>query len=302
MTDNGKSPVLVPVRVAIPEHGVVFAESVHAGRFRMEMRHDPFAKIVYVVRGRVLLEREGRESIEGGGSTFFVVDENQRHCFRDLDPSTLFLLGMKPEFVRGNPVRNELWQAVRAGSGRSVRFGKSAPNPGFERLWRVALLEQNTQPAGYPLQVCSCADQILVFLARWRQTPHRGSASERVAGVLREMETGFHDQWNIERACGRAGLSRHYFTKIFRQLTGLSFLEKLTALRLEHAALLLRRGGHSIAGVAFACGFSDISHFYRVFHARFGEPPGRWQVLKGEKDSAKIPIAHSGKSRKITDQ
>lgn len=279
MEQVGKSAVFAPLRVRIPSHGVVFAESVHSGRFRMEMRQDPFAKIVYVVRGRVALEKEGSKPIEGGESTFYVVNEEERHCFRDLNPSTLFLLGMTTEFLRRNPVRHKLWEAVRAGSGRSVRFEKSSPNPAFERLWRVAFLEQNTQPLGYPLQVCSCADQILVFLARWRPTPQQGSARERVAGVLREIEAGFHEPWNIERACNRAGLSRHYFTKIFRQLTGMSFLEKLTALRLEHATLLLRRGGHSIAGVAFACGFSDLSHFYRVFHSRFGHPPGRWQNL-----------------------
>ncbi|MFM8683622.1 MAG: helix-turn-helix domain-containing protein, partial [Chthoniobacterales bacterium] len=45
-------------------------------------------------------------------------------------------------------------------------------------------------------------------------------------------------------------------------------------------------GGHSVAGVAFACGFGDLSHFYRVFKTRFGRPPGQWLQAHARRKSS----------------
>ena len=92
--------------------------------------------------------------------------------------------------------------------------------------------------------------------------------------------------WDIDGAAVKAGLSRHYFTKLFRRAAGVSFFARLTSLRLAHAASLFERGGHSVAGVAFACGFRDLSHFYRVFKARFGRPPGQWLQAHARRKSS----------------
>ena len=72
------------------------------------------------------------------------------------------------------------------------------------------------------------------------------------------------------------GMSRRHFSNLFRALTGRSFLEQLTELRLTHAASLLRDNRHSIVGAAFSSGYGDLSHFYRLFRTRFGEPPRTW--------------------------
>ena len=65
-------------------------------------------------------------------------------------------------------------------------------------------------------------------------------------------------------------------TYLARELTGRTFLEQLTELRLTHAATLLRDNRHSIIGAAFSSGYGDLSHFYRLFRARFGQPPRAW--------------------------
>lgn len=274
---NLAGSVLSPLAVSVPPRSVVFAESVHGTGFRMGARRDPFHKIIYVVRGSIALEREHAAALRGGEGTFFAVAEGELHRIRDLSPSTLLLLCLGREFLAAWPERAALWERIHgANNGAAVRRARAGSQSAFERLWRVALFEQNADAAGHTLQIRCCADQILVQLARLRRTRRDAGAAIRVAEVLREMERSFHDPWDIDSASAKAGLSRHYFTKLFRRAAGDSFLGKLTALRLEHAAALLERGGHSVVGVAFASGFGDLSHFYRVFKARFGRPPGRW--------------------------
>jgi transcriptional regulator GlxA family with amidase domain len=56
----------------------------------------------------------------------------------------------------------------------------------------------------------------------------------------------------------------------------MSFTAHVTELRLQRAFVLLteaRRGESRIADIALDAGFSDISHFNRLFRARFGDTP-----------------------------
>jgi len=272
---SGSRKVTRPVSVSMPSGGILFVESEHDRSFRMDARRDAFRKIVCVIRGKVVFETPGKPSMEGGEGSFFAVQEGLSHRILDVTPSTLLLLCLDPGYVGECPERAALWNRIVEQNGRNVRMESFSLNGQFGRLWRHALLEQMTSHIGNSLQVRACADQILVLLGRLPKKGGGGSAPERVATVIRELERTFYDRWNIDRACERAGMSRHHFSSLFRKATGMSFVEKVGKLRLDHALRLLSQG-HSITGAAFACGSEDLSHFYRIFKKRFGMPPGEW--------------------------
>jgi AraC family transcriptional activator of tynA and feaB len=74
-----------------------------------------------------------------------------------------------------------------------------------------------------------------------------------------------------------AGTSLRYLQKLFTQ-RGSTCSEFIYSLRLDHAAhLLLRRKSlgpsQPISEIAYACGFSDYTHFARKFRRRFGHSP-----------------------------
>ena len=120
------------------------------------------------------------------------------------------------------------------------------------------------------------AAQTLVLLARLPPAAAGTSAASRVAAVTREIEETFFDQWDLDRAASRAGLSRRRFTDLFRAANKKTFWDFLNEQRLNHAARLLRTGENSVMGVMFSCGFNDLSHFYRLFRTRYGKPPAMW--------------------------
>lgn len=69
----------------------------------------------------------------------------------------------------------------------------------------------------------------------------------------------------------------------FRRQYGRSIGSYARDLRLEWAVDQLRQTDRPIAGIAFAAGFSDQSHFTRECAARLGAPPGRLRKrLKSE--------------------
>lgn len=72
-------------------------------------------------------------------------------------------------------------------------------------------------------------------------------------------------------------LPRNRFFRGFREATGASPYQWLMDRRIEHARLLMRIKGLSLAEIALTCGFSDQSHFTRVFQRSIGISPGRWR-------------------------
>lgn len=266
-----------PIPVALPTHGVVFAESLHAADFRMPARTDPFHKLIYVLQGEVWFRAapDTREAPAGPGA-LLAVAHGTEHQLRDESPATLLLLCVAPRWINVDSDRRLLWQTLT--ERRHWHLAPtSAANARFENLWRRALLEQRAALPGATVSLHALAAQILVSVARQPTAPPTcAPAAHRVATVAAELAETFYDEWTLDHAAARAGLSRRHFSDLFRAHAGDTFLNTTTRLRLDHAAKLLRDGTHSVTGVAFSCGYRDLSHFYRAFRRRYGCAPGRW--------------------------
>ncbi len=68
-------------------------------------------------------------------------------------------------------------------------------------------------------------------------------------------------------------LNRSYFSKKFKQTTGIGFKEYLTSIRIEHAETLLLESDMSITEIALTCGFTDSNYFGDAFRRVNGISP-----------------------------
>jgi AraC-like DNA-binding protein len=265
-----------PLAISMPATGVVFAESAHTGDFHMAARTDPFHKLLYVLRGGVGYLEAGRQPEPATAGTLLVIPAGVEHQIRDEQPSTLLLLCLTQAFLRTDPELPSLWRGLAQQRGER-RLALSRPTQHqVESAWRRAMLEGIHRRPGASTLHRALAAQILVTLVRLPAREPDSAPLTRVAAVARELEATFYDEWNLDRAAVRAGVSRRHFSQLFRQVCGRTFWEHLTDLRLSHAAQLLRTGEHSVTGVVFSCGFGDVSQFYRLFRARYKLPPREW--------------------------
>ena len=77
-----------------------------------------------------------------------------------------------------------------------------------------------------------------------------------------------------------AGISKDYFSRIFRNVTGLNYSRWLNMIRLEKATELLADKEKTLTEVAMLSGFQSISSFNRVFRAEKGMAPGEYRALR----------------------
>ncbi|GAB5561247.1 MAG: hypothetical protein SynsKO_28940 [Synoicihabitans sp.] len=263
-----------PVPFSVPSDGVYFAESMHLKDHEASLHSDPFHKIIFIQRGRMELQSStGRKSltIMGPERTLFAVPAGVQHRLLDHEPSVILVLGLGDPFLRRDKDLWEIWRRLleHPVSGRMMEGG-------FAGWWRRAVLEQTLQGPGWGVTVRAMAMQVMVAADRHVARPLPDSAAERVRAVQRRVTETFFEDWTIDRAAQRAGLSRRQFTLRFKEVVGATFVAHLNELRLAHAERLLRSRAHSVTGAAFSAGFEDLSHFYRLFRQRHGMPPRRW--------------------------
>src|SRR6267142_1546090 len=105
---------------------------------------------------------------------------------------------------------------------------------------------------------------------------HANKLFLRIRGLIKER---FADpDFGPPEAASEAGISLRYLQKLFTQ-RGLTCTDFIYSLRLNQAARLLDRRkllstNEPISAIAYACGFSDYTHFARKFRRRFGYSPG----------------------------
>jgi AraC-like DNA-binding protein len=126
--------------------------------------------------------------------------------------------------------------------------------------------------------------QHLVDLAALAITPHgalgesnlSAVVSARLGVVLDHIASHFSDpELSLTRVARRLSISPRYLQRLLKT-SGTSFTAHVTELRLKHAFMLLTAENLldvHICAVALQAGFSDISHFNRLFRSRFGDTP-----------------------------
>jgi AraC family transcriptional regulator len=95
--------------------------------------------------------------------------------------------------------------------------------------------------------------------------------------VLDFLSAHLSDDPTVAELARECGLSSGYFSRAFRQTTGVTPHQWLIRKRVERARQLLLGNGLELADIALVCGFVDQSHFTRVFAKFEGDSPGRWR-------------------------
>jgi len=75
------------------------------------------------------------------------------------------------------------------------------------------------------------------------------------------------------------GLSQSWFSHVYKSTTGLTPVRRQKNRRVSNAKRLLPDTGLSVADVAARLGFSDQSHFTKVFRDLSGHTPASWRRL-----------------------
>jgi AraC family transcriptional regulator len=84
---------------------------------------------------------------------------------------------------------------------------------------------------------------------------------------------------SLAEIAGSALLSRFYFVRLFREVTGITPGRFLAAVRIYQAKRLLLSTSMSITEISFAVGYNSLGSFTNYFTASVGVSPGRFRRM-----------------------
>jgi AraC-like DNA-binding protein len=91
------------------------------------------------------------------------------------------------------------------------------------------------------------------------------------------INANYSNQITLDQLAGQAGVSRFYFSRMFKISTGLTFKNYLNTKRLNAAKRLLERPDVNVSQACFSVGFNDASYFSRLFKRHEGICPSTYK-------------------------
>jgi two-component system, response regulator YesN len=82
---------------------------------------------------------------------------------------------------------------------------------------------------------------------------------------------------SVEVMAKVAGYTPNYFSKLFKEMTGINSGEYIRKVRIGKAKELLQREEYKVSEVAEMCGYVNVSHFYSAFKKDIGMTPSAYR-------------------------
>ncbi len=166
-------------------------------------------------------------------------------------------------------------------------FNETNPyNKYLQHLVNLFVRESREQKGGYKHLLESLSTQIIIELLRNTGNNASKKINRRETGarlvilkVVEYLQDNFNQDFTNEELLNIANLSPSYFIRLFKKETGRTPQQYLVELKIDKAKELLSASNYSVTEICFLCGFSEHSHFSKVFKKITGSPPLTYRKL-----------------------
>ena len=108
----------------------------------------------------------------------------------------------------------------------------------------------------------------------------QNSASSLVATAKTYIDEHYQKDLSLDEISRSLNISPYYFSRLFREEAGITFIEYLTGIRLSHAKQLLENDTIPVKDVCSAVGYQDPNYFSRLFRRAEGVSPSEYREGK----------------------
>lgn len=97
--------------------------------------------------------------------------------------------------------------------------------------------------------------------------------SKAVRLALNYIRSNYAQPLSLEQVAAEVYLTPEYFSRIFKEEMGITFVNYLTDVRLRHSVQMLETTALRVQDVAQAVGYSNVSYFSTIFKKKYGMSP-----------------------------
>lgn len=294
--DNGNHGSDAPLlRMADNRHGGLpfFIRKYSLSGSSTRLHRHEYMQINYICQGKGdhTVNNHKFDIIKGD---IFVIPPYVPHCISAQAGSTLeiFEFEFVPEFINQNFERFENAESFMdfayiepflvSESNVKPRLNILGINQiEVENILNEALNEYREKASGYVLLVRSLLLKLLVIVGREFTKAVNNSDAHSVFSRYRDaiqsavsyMEKQYQEDLSVEHVARKYMLSQSYFSYLFKSITGKTFIEYLTGVRISKAQELLKNTDMKVLDICYESGFRNVNHFNRMFRQIVGISP-----------------------------
>lgn len=106
------------------------------------------------------------------------------------------------------------------------------------------------------------------------------SENSAIRKAILHLHSHFRENPSLSQLAGVAGLNKNYFSSVFHTVTGKTYKEYISELKLEHAKKLAITSNIPVSEICHASGFNSLTNFLRVFKNTYGVSPTQMRKEK----------------------
>ena len=184
-------------------------------------------------------------------------------------------------------------------------------DPGFEQMnMLLNFLDRfaKYKEAGMRLQLKGALIQIIGVLYQYgylnkkpiRRAKRGTSREERIKDLFNYISANYNHPLSIVDVSARLNISKQYFCRFFKNLTGMSFVNYLNVIRLNHAVQEILLTTDPINDIAERNGFDSISYFFKLFKQNFHCTPNIFRQKKGTQNFEPVDLTILDLHQRVT--
>lgn len=102
-------------------------------------------------------------------------------------------------------------------------------------------------------------------------------SQHKIERAKRFIHKHYDQSITLEEVAAYVALSTNYFSNLFKEATGETFIDYLTKIRLKQAKKFIQAHTYSLKEISFMVGYKDPNYFSRVFKKYFAISPKQYQ-------------------------
>jgi len=252
----------------------------------VDLHHHDLHEFVVCLKGNIkICVNDEVHQFTAGHSVFIPAEHSHSICIDKQAETTLLFACIDPQSfdTLSNPTNSQFLKTLS--KGRLLINNAILNRQDNPQIMENIAKEIDTFPnSSSPLHACLKENLYLRLLlihvsrAGYEQKENCQS-SLRITKAKNWINDNYTMEITLEMVANQVNISRSHFARQFRHHTGFSVIEYLLKVRCDAVAKILASSNTDITEIAFATGFSNLSHFYRHFKRRYGITPGAFRQM-----------------------
>lgn len=169
----------------------------------------------------------------------------------------------------------------------SLHFTEIIRDSNLQALFERFMSLLDTQSKFKDAEIKLVLLELLIFLCKHYSSEQpavdaqQDTALNRISSAIAYIKENLASKLTVDDICNAVGLSRYYFMREFKRITGYTLTAYINIIRCEQAKTLLKTSQLQIKEISAQCGFENISYFTNVFKKHTGMSPSEFRANSG---------------------